>query len=1226
MTMNNIESYPIFEADQVLTNNHLNDTVSYLERQGRLSRIRLIGNGIVSGLEITASGEGIVIGEGHGITSQGYLIRHCQQEYTHYIDFVSPDIPTGVDFIVGCDEDEASGWPYYGMEGIFELVPAASPAEGKKAVSSLKKDEYVVVLLLEAKQVKLKNCDTNDCNDKGSRLDFTVKPLLVHIDLLKGDDESFFNTLLLKRYGVPANNRWESGESILNGFYELVDDDTLTKLEQNLKMCWNRYAVLLELTPSNPFEKLDLKALRDKFSYQKGNFHYIQYFYDFIDDLIKAFREFDEKAQDFWGMRNANETHFPLHLTLGLASESTRFGYWDPYRQYFVPVHYLHGQQHLKEEVALLLQRMRYMIADFDDTLPSKNQVLQITPSQIGANLLSDRSIPFYYQLNNLHKWWNYRLSRMGIPQMNRGYHLRAGIDAPEAVKNVLLYDNERFNAFRIEGHVGKPYSTALSEIIAERDKYNLPFDVVALSAVDLERIADGNEVSCQVQDLESNYNVMIAGLLCRVEQLLTYVGGLRPKKDTDIGDIRVIDTLKVSDELSLPTLSKKVTAIRKEVDLQKKVTTQPVVEKVNYIEKIVDLGKDDQEVKLMDFVAKDINSFLVTDRKLFEYVLPKPDLLLVFLQRLNAIFGYLFENDLREFDVDAYNKLWAEYESTVNSIIKESANSQNEELKAYFAPKNNNVLFNCANEELYAIKEEYNERLKQYQEATTFARYFERHKGLEHKAGVPKGGTFVLVYQPSAPRYTAVIPEKEIRLVDRLTDVVKEEPAETITKKDTGRLLKDTKSASLLSSATVKYADTVSLIEKLGLGADATKVLDALKKREEAEKLVSKLPGGVVIADFYVPYLVKSNCQPIAYVFQKDVEVEPSQPEEPEEPEDDQLAVTIEPTTFCTNDTQEYSIKVSPEGGKLTLNGKESEAKIVPARLGKGTFEVVYTLASGTKASTQFAVEEAVEPDFEVVGADYSEKDENWKLMLKSAVSSGDSLKSQWLLDGKSVAENQSEISQILTVNNPRATIAYSVTGRVCGKGEKTRTFVRDEQAKTVCSDAATLTIPVKTSGTVVVVAAPKGVTTKGTGLIISPAQMTKDGLKQGVIAYHYADGDAHVLAVLTITLGTAAFEATIGLPQSDVVVIGREVKNAVSIALKAISTGGISTWTVNGKKAKETVSIPLAEFEQLKELTITHQIDFGDGPCGAEKTFTQPIAALRKQLATNKGKIVVE
>src|SRR5690606_9262495 len=122
----------------------------------------------------------------------------------------------------------------------------------------------------------------------------------------------------------------------------------------------------LGLSESNPFTKLDLRAIRDTFNYQKGNFHYIQYFYDFIDDLIKGFAEFRDKAQDFFGGCHADEDAFPLHLALGVASESTRFGHWDRYRQYFVPVHYLYGQRHLKEEVTLLLQRLKYMVAEFD--------------------------------------------------------------------------------------------------------------------------------------------------------------------------------------------------------------------------------------------------------------------------------------------------------------------------------------------------------------------------------------------------------------------------------------------------------------------------------------------------------------------------------------------------------------------------------------------------------------------------------------------------------------------------------------------------------------------------------------------------------------------------------------------------------------------------------------------------------------------------------------------
>ena len=626
MTMDKIESYPIFEADQVLTNNHLNDTVNYLDRQSRLSRVRLIGNGIVCGLEITVTDEGIAISDGHGITSQGYLIEHCHQEYTHYIGYVSPDVPTGLNLITGCGDGPES-LPYYGVEGIFELLPTDSPATDKKPLASLKAQEYVVTLLLEAKQVRLKNCDTNDCNDKGGRLDFEVKPLLVHTDLLNGGDESAFNALLLKRYGVPTGERLENGEQVLQAFYDIVDDDTLNKLGQNLNRCWDRYAHLLGLPESNPFEKLDLKVIRDKYSYQKGNFHYIQYFYDFIDDLVKAFGEFKDKVQDFSGGCRVDEGAFPLHLLLGLASESTRFGHWDSYRQYFVPVHYLYGQRHLKAEVTLLLQRLKHMVEEFDGTLPSKNQRLQITPSYIGKEPLSDRCIPFYYRLENLGKWWGFQ---------------------PNIASDALLYDIERFNAFRIEGHVGKRYSAALSEIVAERDRFNLPFDVVALSAVDLEHITNGNEVTCNVQDLESNYNVLIAGLLCRVEQILTYVGNLRPKRDQVIGDVLITDAVNLGKASSLTTFSKKVAAIKKEVAAQKKVTTPPVNEKVNYIGRVIDLGADDTEVKLMDFVAKDINSFLVADRKLFEYILPKPDLLLVFLQQLNGIFGFFLNTIYR--------------------------------------------------------------------------------------------------------------------------------------------------------------------------------------------------------------------------------------------------------------------------------------------------------------------------------------------------------------------------------------------------------------------------------------------------------------------------------------------------------------------------------------------------------------------------------------------------
>ncbi|MEO1436569.1 MAG: hypothetical protein AAFV80_13605, partial [Bacteroidota bacterium] len=76
--MNEIQfnAYPIFEADQVLTADHLNDFINYLDEQGRLTRNKLLGIGIQCGLqyEYDAFNSTITLHQGVGITSEGFLI------------------------------------------------------------------------------------------------------------------------------------------------------------------------------------------------------------------------------------------------------------------------------------------------------------------------------------------------------------------------------------------------------------------------------------------------------------------------------------------------------------------------------------------------------------------------------------------------------------------------------------------------------------------------------------------------------------------------------------------------------------------------------------------------------------------------------------------------------------------------------------------------------------------------------------------------------------------------------------------------------------------------------------------------------------------------------------------------------------------------------------------------------------------------------------------------
>lgn len=110
--------YPVFEANQVLTNAHLNEVFNYLEEQGRLTRANLIGIGIVCGLEISLNAAGVRLTRGCGVTSEGYLIIEPEDvTLTAYRDYT---IPTEVDY-----PPFKTGSTQYPL---WELFPAGTPS------------------------------------------------------------------------------------------------------------------------------------------------------------------------------------------------------------------------------------------------------------------------------------------------------------------------------------------------------------------------------------------------------------------------------------------------------------------------------------------------------------------------------------------------------------------------------------------------------------------------------------------------------------------------------------------------------------------------------------------------------------------------------------------------------------------------------------------------------------------------------------------------------------------------------------------------------------------------------------------------------------------------------------------------------------------------------------------------------------------------------------------
>ncbi|HZH71582.1 MAG TPA: hypothetical protein VFD91_03735, partial [Mariniphaga sp.] len=498
-------TYPVFEADQVLTNDHLNSMVNYLDQQDRLTRMKLIGSGIVCGLEIEPTASEIKVKKGCAVTSQGFMVLHCETVYTHYIPYLIPVFPNDLQLNQQCPTERPEAIPFFGESfgrEIFQLIDEQDVANHNGstdliALSQMQDDflsKYAIVLFLEAEQLNLKNCDTNDCNDKGSRMNFQVKTLLVDRNILDKiikiqggslaeDDKNFFP--ILRRFNVPPE-KLTTASDVLNAFKNLADHETLTTIAAALKNGARKYQYLLENENPNVFDSVYNRLVELKDEILRNHPVLIQYFYDFLDDIIKGYYEFARAAQQTNSECCMDEMKFPLHIMLGEANVATSNSH-STYRQDFIYSPLFNDQKNRLGEIRSLFTRLKLLLSQFsiESMLPFDKKQIKITPSQWGKANLSDRCIPYYYDLtesaNQLHRFWNYDKTKLGEETHNLSYNA-SSYNAPFYVTNSLLYDLEPFNFFRIEGHIGKHINEALPIIKQQQQEYHLPFEVSALS------------------------------------------------------------------------------------------------------------------------------------------------------------------------------------------------------------------------------------------------------------------------------------------------------------------------------------------------------------------------------------------------------------------------------------------------------------------------------------------------------------------------------------------------------------------------------------------------------------------------------------------------------------------------------------------------------------------------------------------------------------------------
>lgn len=962
--------YPVFEADQVLTADHLNEVVNYLDEQERLTRNKLIGIGIVCGLELKTGKSQIEISKGCGVTSEGYLVTLDKTICQYFRRYELPS-----DFFAEY-KSVYEDWEMYELLTPKQSLEFEDTEPLKDNADFLK--NMIVILLLEMKEIQLKNCIETDCDDKGAKMQFAVKPLLVNKrdirEFLKGKSnlrstefkeneiQPVLHNIRLKRFNVPVSEL-KTADDVFNSFLEMVDDTTLKNLAEILNYCYAQYKPLLSGEEENPFSKV-LKTFKDTLAgIKKNNPYFIQYFYDWIDDIVKAYYEFKGKVFYVQTMCCPDEGLFPLHLMLGEANKDTKPDVRSDYRNYFIYSPLFNSQRELLSEIQILFRRMKMLVRNFDVKDPDgyAKARIKITPSRYLDKQLSERCIPYHYDPLGLYECWSWGKTLKGNARFNLSYNSNK-YNSSDTVINPLLYDIEWFNFFRIEGHIGKDFSSALRNVLSQRSEMNLPFDVVALSTASISKYSSTDDDDCNFKDLESLYNVIKSELICKSADAACFAAGIkfsfgRKESVSSGGDEPEIKTITSSIERE-SFINKNISSI---AALSLSSSLRLSYRKGDFLAGHCKISKGTIGEAYLSAIRKGSSFSKPDGGSNFGSVNTVYAHLFYFIDCVENVMGALLPLSPDEFIV---NRFKSGYELLIEEaeILFANADVIARVLKLSNINKFTGPLrvlqYSCIDDRLEALKNEFLKRQREMLTLRNLMNYFERHPGMEHKAGVPKGGTFILVYHET-PRRTLTLDFRrgiasvfrdipginfeKINIDEKLVDI------EFLNNPD----LKESEITFRFYNALTRYMDKCKDMDD-DTREEITKILVHRPKTEKPEKF--RVTDYSVIADFYLPYLCCSDCPPIAYVLPK------AAPE--------LLRISIEKTDFCNDDENLYSITISPEGGTLKASGggvvtEQGRFFFKPSGLTEGSNKLTYKLSDGRSTSVDLKVSAPLKIDF---------------------------------------------------------------------------------------------------------------------------------------------------------------------------------------------------------------------------------------------------------------------
>jgi PKD domain len=1086
--------YPKFVPDQVLTSDNLNDLFGYLDEQGRITRTNLSGIGIVCGLQVktAADGSSITITQGVGVTSSGYLVSVSEVIYTKRTTTVFDAVKCEYydKFVnIGAKTQKFDLW---------ELKQEAE-AEGTTVLNNSFLTDKVVLIFVELLEENNKNCDPNSCDDKGVKVTVTFRPLLVEkanvAGLLAGTGTVSpwlsLPDISMRRFNVTATPVYEC-LNIFDSYRKILNSAFLVKTQSALTQAYNTLQPALAVDfPANPFATLanDFEFLHDG-SITSGQLIAMQYYYDLFSDLLQAYKEVKEKGTAVIGMCCPDDL-FPRHLLLDLAIPDTT-QQLSCYRHYFIPSPILSDEQKCISELVTLFKKLVLLQQKFlvpPMAIPQGGKTvdsnIRITPSLLADIAFSKKSIPYYYNIVNaadpLLKNWNPEKLKAGKTERNLSYHATKYNATDDEIRRPLLYDLESYNFLRIEGHIGKPYAHVVKNIIALRDKNRLPFDVVALNA----------DISSITGFIKNLGKLMTSGDAAAQATLEGLIGGNCHFNDLELlyDSIMAELTIKLSNEMKFFY----------DVKRDPKRTALPAP--ANNIPKVPLLVKTDASFRFTtNSIGHEFEIFYATVKN--QPFISFPVFFQAFGQGNNtdvmdfcfkAVLYYiemLYETvttSLSSFNFFSFYTRYytliftVRYIKLINKFFSEQfplSEEENDHLDAILSIAADGRMIQLYYEFLLRVV-----RVKVMQQAGF---YFTANPGVQHKAGVPVGGTFIVVYHEAEQAEVAEAAAEEVVAAARTeaaafnvageatsktatfsktTFEASASPAEHIENMSAGITEKVTDAGqrivlglrqSLTNTKTKVLATVAEKASAAPNAADAAAAKNSntemlkylaeaaayLKNRQddELDEAIADFNNGIVIADFYLPYLCCSDCPPIQML----IGAEPEKPNQPPvaRPGDNvsvQLPVDIVTLDGSTSSDPDGSIKTylweiqSGPGATIETAG-ESKTKVSALKEGVYIFKLTVTDDDGATNSATVTVTVLPKPNTPPVAVASANPNtvtlsqvtvvETQLSSLGSSDPDGDTITFNWSLPAGTTG------ATIITPNAPGSRVQFSVAG----------------------------------------------------------------------------------------------------------------------------------------------------------------------------------------------------